>query len=219
MSNCAHGAFTRMAAVTICTGLWLAATAGAAVSIIPLPVSIEQRDGSFPITQSTSVVAEGPAAREASKLIEALTPALGYRLKLAAPSRAKGAVQLRIEPSLREQFGEEGYELEATTEAVVIRAAAPAGLFYGILTLRQLLPPAACGKRKVDGVPWTIPCIRIKDQPRFAWRGLLIDPARHFIPVPDVEQFIDTMALYKFNRLQIHLTDDQGWRIEIKKYP
>ena len=219
MSECAHGAFPRVAAVMICTGLWLAATAGAAASIIPLPVSIEQRDGSFPITPATSVVAEGSAAGEASKLVEALAPALGYRLQLAAPLPAKNAVQLRIEPSLREQFGEEGYELEATTDAVVIRAAAPAGLFYGIQTLRQLLPPAACGRQKVEGVPWALPCVRIKDQPRFAWRGLLIDPARHFIPVPDVEQFIDAMALHKFNRLQIHLTDDQGWQIEIKKYP
>ena len=219
MSKRAHGAFTRMAAVTICTGLWLAAAASAAVSIIPLPASIEQRDGSFLITAATSVVAEGPAAREASKLIEALAPAMGYRLKLVAPSTAKGAVQLAIEPSLREQLGEEGYELEVTTDGVLIRAGASAGLFYGIQTLRQLLPPAACGRQKVDGVPWAIPCVRIKDQPRFAWRGLLIDPARHFIPVADVEQFIDAMVLHKFNRLQIHLTDDQGWRIEIKKYP
>lgn len=219
MSKRAHGAFTRVAAVMICTGWWLAAVAGAAVSIIPLPVSLEQRDGSFLITPATSVVAEGPAAGEASKLIEALAPALGYRLQLAAPSTAKSAIQLAIEPSLREQLGEEGYELETTTDGVIIRAAAPAGLFYGVQTFRQLLPPAACSRQKVDGVPWTVPCVRIKDQPRFAWRGLLIDPARHFIPVADVEQFIDTMALHKFNRLQIHLTDDQGWRIEIKKYP
>ena len=68
-------------------------------------------------------------------------------------------------------------------------------------------------------VEWTVPCVRITDYPRFQWRGLLIDPARHFIPVREVEKFIDAMALHKFNRLQIHLTDDQGWRIEIKKYP
>ncbi len=103
--------------------------------------------------------------------------------------------------------------------AVTIRAAAPAGLFYGIQTLRQLLPPAIFSKQKVEGVPWTVPCVRITDHPRFAWRGLLIDPARHFIPVPDVEQYLDAMALHKFNRLQVHFTDDQGWRIEIKKYP
>jgi hexosaminidase len=165
------------------------------------------------------VVAQGPAAAEASKLIEALSPALGYRLRLVANSSVKGSMQLKVEPSLREQLGEEGYELEATTDTVAIRAGAPAGLFYGIQTLRQLLPPAVFSKQKVDGVQWSVPCVQIKDYPRFKWRGLLIDPARHFIPVPDVEQFIDTMALHKLNRLQIHLTDDQGWRIEIKKYP
>jgi hexosaminidase len=81
-------------------------------------------------------------------------------------------------------------------EAVVICAVAPAGLFYGIQTHRQLLPPAVFSRQKVDGVQWSVPCVRITDHPRFAWRGLLIDPARHFIPVPDVEQYLDTMALH-----------------------
>ncbi|MDP2899125.1 MAG: beta-N-acetylhexosaminidase, partial [bacterium] len=108
---------------------------------------------------------------------------------------------------------------EVTTQSIVLRAGGPAGLFYGIQTLRQLLPPAVFAGKKVAGVEWAVPCVRITDYPRFRWRGLLIDPARHFIPVKDVKQFLDVMALYKFNRLQIHLTDDQGWRIEIKKYP
>jgi len=206
----------------VCLCLWaIVATceASEAPSVIPLPVSMEQRDGSFALTPSTCVVAEGPAASEAAKLVDALAPAVGYRLKLVADSPAKGSIQLKIEPSLQGRLGEEGYELEVTADAVTIRAGAPAGLFYGVQTLRQLLPPAIFSKQKVDGVQWTVPSVRITDYPRFAWRGLLIDPARHFIPVQDVEQFIDTMALHKFNRLQIHFTDDQGWRIEIKKYP
>jgi hexosaminidase len=92
-------------------------------------------------------------------------------------------------------------------------------LFYAVQTLRQLLPPAVYSLQPVTGVDWTVPCVEITDYPRFSWRGLLIDPARHFIPVDDVKRFIDLMALHKFNRLQIHLNDDQGWRIEIKKYP
>jgi hexosaminidase len=203
--------------------LWITVLAGQASetpSIIPLPVSIEPRDGSFLITPSTWVVAEDRAAAEAAKLIDALAPALGYRLKLVKdPSAVKGGIRLKIEPSLQERLGEEGYDLETSMDAVMIRAGGPAGLFYGIQTLRQLLPPAICSRQKVDGVEWTMPCVHIVDSPRFQWRGLLIDPARHFIPVADVEQFIDTMALHKLNRLQIHLTDDQGWRIEIKKYP
>jgi alpha-N-acetylglucosaminidase len=210
-------------AVTVCLFLCFVATlsqANETPSIIPLPVLLECRDGSFTITPSTCVVAEGPAAPEAAKLIDALAPALGYRLKLVQDSpTAQDSIQLKIEPSLRGRLGEEGYELEATADAVMIRAAAPAGLFYSIQTLRQLLPVAVLNKQKTEGVQWTVPCARITDYPRFAWRGLLIDPARHFIPVADVEQYLDIMALHKFNRLQIHFTDDQGWRIEIKKYP
>jgi hexosaminidase len=185
-----------------------------------LPASTEQRDGSFTITQSTCVVAKGGAATEASKLVDALAPSIGYRLSLVKDSAtAKNSIWLKIEPSLEGRLGEEGYQLEVTTQSIVIGASKPAGLFYGVQTLRQLLPSAIFSKQKVDGVEWTVPCVRITDYPRFKWRGLLIDPARHFIPKQDVEEFIDTMALHKFNRLQIHLTDDQGWRIEIKKYP
>jgi hexosaminidase len=219
MSKLTGRASARILTAIVCTSSWFAVTAGQTIGIIPWPVSIEPGDGSFFVTQATCVVAEGSAAAEASKLVEALAPAMGHRLKLVANSTARDNIQLKIEPSLRERLGEEGYELEATTDTVVIRASAPAGLFYGVQTLRQLLPPPIFGKQKVDGVPWSVPCVHITDHPRFAWRGLLIDPARHFIPVPEVEQFIDTMALHKFNRLQIHLTDDQGWRIEIKKYP
>lgn len=219
MSTHTYRTSTRLAALIVCTGLWLAVAARAAISVVPLPASVEPQDGSFLITASTSVVAEGPAAAEAAKLVDALAPALGHRLKQAASSTGEGRIQLALEPSHQERLGEEGYLLKVTTGAVDIRAAAPAGLFYGAQTLRQLLPPAGCARQKVEGVKWVVPCVSITDRPRFAWRGLLIDPARHFIPVADVEQFIDAMALHKFNRLQVHLTDDQGWRIEIKKYP
>jgi len=117
------------------------------------------------------------------------------------------------------RLGDEGYELDVSAEQVAIRAWRPGGLFHGIQTLLQLLPPTIFSETRVENVTWNVPCVKIVDYPRFQWRGLLIDPARHFIPVEDVESFIDAIALHKFNRLQIHLTDDQGWRIEIKKYP
>jgi hexosaminidase len=101
----------------------------------------------------------------------------------------------------------------------LIRAKRPAGLFYAIQTLLQLLPASVFSTTKVENVSWTVPCVSITDYPRFQWRGLLVDPARHFIPKPALLKFIDTMAMHKLNSLQIHLTDDQGWRIEIKKYP
>jgi hexosaminidase len=220
MSKLTRGTPARLTVTIVGLCLWVAVAAGETTSIIPLPVSLEQQNGSFIVTSSTCVAAQGPAANEAAKLVDALTPALGYRLKLVQDSPAtKDSIQLKIEISLLNRLGEEGYVLEATTDSVTIRAAAPAGLFYGVQTLRQLLPAAIFSKHRVEEVQWTVPCVHITDRPRFAWRGLLIDPARHFIPVLDVEQYLDVMALHKFNRLQIHFTDDQGWRIEIKKYP
>jgi hexosaminidase len=189
------------------------------VNIVPLPVSIEHGDGVFLISPATPVIAEGDAATEAAKLIDALAPATGFRLPQRTGGAVKNAIHLKIEPALLDRLGDEGYELEVTTASILLRAGGTAGLFYGIQTLRQLLPPAVFAGKKVAGVEWAVPCVRITDYPRFRWRGLLIDPARHFIPVKDVKQFIEAMALHKFNRLQIHLTDDQGWRIEIKKYP
>ena len=223
MSQCTRKTAVYVAVSIICASPCLSVATGKAtqtVSVIPLPVSIEQSDGSFRVTPATSVVAAGDAAPEASKLIEALAPALGYRLKLVESGpTAKDSIQLRIDPALENRLGQEGYELDATTQFVAIRASGPAGLFYGVQTLRQLLPPAIFSKQKVEDAEWAVPCVRITDYPRLRWRGLLIDPARHFSPVREVEQFIDAMALHKFNRLQIHLTDDQGWRLEIKKYP
>ena len=206
-----------IAAVLAC--LWAGVRAGA-TSIIPAAVSYEQREGSFVITSSTRVVAAGEAAGEVAGLVDALAPAMGFRLAQTErlPLEAN-AIVLRIDSAVKERLGEEGYELDVAATSVQIRAARWAGLFYGVQTLRQLLPAAVFNSEKVDGVEWTVPCVRVTDYPRFVWRGLLIDPARHFIPVPDFERFIDVMALHKFNRLQVHFTDDSGWRIEIRKYP
>ncbi|MBN1419798.1 MAG: family 20 glycosylhydrolase, partial [Planctomycetes bacterium] len=191
-----------------------------APNIIPRPASLTPREGVFAIRSDTVVAAEGDAAIEARKLIESIAPAMGFRLKLVEDAgRDEGVIALRIEPGLEPRFGTEGYALDVTIRGVRIRAAGPAGLFYGVQTLRQLLPPSIYGAEVVSGAEWTVPCVEITDAPRFGWRGLLIDPARHFIPKDDVLRFIDAMAIHKLNRLQMHLTDDQGWRIEIRRYP
>jgi hexosaminidase len=190
------------------------------ISIIPEPVVLEQHEGQFCLTPKTRVVAQSEARGEAIKLIDYLAPAMGYRLNLSEDSSApQDSIHLRLESSARDRLGEEGYEVKVTSRSALIVAAGPAGLFYGGQTLRQLLPPAIFSQRKTHEIEWTMPCVRIVDYPRFEWRGLLIDPARHFIPVQDVETFIDIMTIHKFNRLQVHLTDNEGWRIEIKKYP
>ena len=104
-------------------------------------------------------------------------------------------------------------------DSVVVRAGKSAGLFYGVQSLLQLLPPEVFAAKPVAGVDWKIPCVQIEDQPRFKWRGFMLDVARHFFTKDEVKQLLDALALHKMNTLHMHLTDDQGWRIEIKKYP
>jgi hexosaminidase len=189
------------------------------VALVPQPVKLEQRPGAFTITPGTRVVAQGTAIVEAGKLQDFLAPALGFRLALIEDEKVgNDAIALRIDDSLKD-LGEEAYYLSVSPTRVLISAPTSAGLFYGVQTLRQLLPPEVFRKAMVDDVTWSVPCVEIVDYPRFQWRGLLLDPARHFLPRSFLLKFIDVMAVHKFNRLQLHLTDDQGWRIEIKKYP
>ena len=200
------------------------ASAGAAglsspLAILPRPVSVVAAQGEHRITPDTKVFAAGAAVAEAQQLIAALAPAMGFRLPLVQGAPAGKGITLSVDESLKSKLGAEGYSLRVTPRRIELRAAAPVGLFYAIQTLRQLLPPAVFANKAVRGVKWIVPCVTITDYPRFGWRGLLIDPARHFTPVADVKHFIDAMALHKFNRLQMHLTDNEGWRIEIKKYP
>lgn len=195
------------------------ASAEATVTIIPRPSEITIGRGDFLIDPSTVIVAAGPACEEAATLADSLQPALGRRLNvLKAAEPGVHAIRLVLERQAAD-LGAEGYRLDVTPNTVEIRAAEPAGLFYGGQTLRQLLPPAVYKHSAQRNAAWSVPCVRITDRPRFAWRGLLLDPARHFMPKEYVKKLIDVMAAHKFNSLQLHLTDDQGWRVEIKNYP
>src|SRR6185312_5922405 len=135
----------------------------------------------------------------------------------------EGAAKSRIVLSLdtTSATGDEGYDLTVGPQEITIKAAAPAGLFYGVQTFRQLLPywseyeALNFGKPR----PASVSAVHIVDRPRFAWRGAMLDVARHFRSVRDVERFVDLMALYKLSRLHLHLSDDQGWRIAIAKWP
>jgi hexosaminidase len=192
--------------------------AGSGIALVPEPVSLEVLEGRFRLMPGVPVRASGLAADEARKLIAALAPGLGFELELTSSLKNDG-ISIALDNALADELGPEGYRLEVAPRSVQIRAAYSAGLFYGIQTLRQLLPSESFGRWEAGRGDLSIPCVRIRDWPRFAWRGLLIDPARHFLPKQDVLRFIDAMSLHKLNRLQIHLTDDQGWRIEIRKYP
>jgi hexosaminidase len=190
------------------------------LSIVPLPQSVTRGHGTFVLTASTVIVADAPFTHLGHQLAAMIGPATGFDLGVR-PGRAPGSnfLALREDAALEKTLGAEGYRLESTAKGVTIRAATPAGVFYGIETLRQLLPTAIFRSARVGGIEWRIPAVSIDDMPRFSWRGGHLDVARHFMPTEFVKKYIDLLALHKMNRFHWHLTDDQGWRIEIRQYP
>jgi hexosaminidase len=187
----------------------------AAPSIIPQPTKIVEKPGSFTLEKNVAII--GPrncetavfAARELSR-------STGFKLSLAL-STDSPSISFSLDPKVG-SLGDEGYRLFVAKGGVVIRAATEAGLFNGFQTLRQLFPPEIYATEPIKRT-WTVPCVEIEDSPRFRWRGAMLDVARHFMPKEDVKRFIDLMSIHKLNSFHWHLTDDQGWRIEIKKYP
>ena len=189
----------------------------ASPNIIPIPVSCRLTGGApFALTALTVVTASDPALR-------ATAAQLAVRLDVAVLDRAPAGVPviaLEIDSELTGRLGAEGYVLTTGAAGVSIRGGGAAGVFYGTQSLRQLLPPdiERFGWRAGGGGA-TVPAVEIEDRPRFRWRGSLLDVSRHFSPVGEVKQYLDTLALHKLNVFHWHLVDDQGWRIEIKKYP
>lgn len=192
-------------------------------TIIPAPARVELTDSdSFAITAATRITVDDPdeVARIGEHLAAILRRSTGHPLPVSADADAAGGgITLRIDPA-NQALGEEGYELAITPDSVRLAAHRPAGLFRGIQTLRQMLPFQVELEQsaKYRG-PWTIPASVIVDRPRFAWRGAMLDVARHFFTVHEVRQYIDALALYKINVLHLHLSDDQGWRIQIDSWP
>jgi hexosaminidase len=191
-------------------------------AVIPAPADARLSGGEpFAITRATTIRVQ-PGSPEVERIAEQLAhilrPSTGFPLPVqAASGSAQGSIglELRAESAL----GEEGYRLEVSSAGVTLAANRPAGLFRGIQTLRQLLPPAVEAELSTRSAQWTVPAGVIVDGPRFAWRGAMLDVARHFFTVDEVKQYIDGMALYKMNVLHLHLSDDQGWRIEIHSRP
>ena len=193
----------------------------AAPRVIPEPVSIAFAGGdAFVLRDSTRIVVDAGNA-EVSRIAEYLAflarPSTGYPTPIVTGGATTGAIALRL--STDNSLGAEGYQLVATKDSVRISASTPAGLFYGVQTLRQLLPPQIESEMQLSKIAWTVPAVTIRDQPRYAWRGAMLDVARHFFTVAEIKQYIDLLSLYKLNVLHLHLADDQGWRIEIKSQP
>lgn len=205
--------------------LFLAATAFSALAhdlaLIPWPQKVVPSDGAFTLTPQTRIYANWSSHKTAEFLARSLRASTGYPLKVywkLSGSIPKNAILLTTK-SANTNLGPEGYELLVTARSIVIRAPTQAGLFYGGQTLRQLLPPQIFSTNLVTGVPWQAPCVQIQDWPRFGWRGLMLDVSRHFYNKTEVETILDDMALYKMNRFHWHLTDDDGWRLQVKTYP
>ena len=198
----------------------MADRAPALPAIVPKPLAAAPGRGAFELTRSSRIVVLDDVARGVARLLaEGLRPATGYRLPVTAArgGPAHGDVALVLRPGDR-ALGDEGYRLTVEPERVTLAARTPAGLFRGTQTLRQLLPAAIESTARQEG-PWHVPVVTIHDRPRFAWRGLMLDVARHFFDVAEVERLVDLLALYKLNRLHLHLTDDQGWRLAIRSRP
>ncbi len=194
----------------------------AETSLIPLPTTITPHEGAFQLKEKTVIAVDKDneaLLRTGEYLTGLLKPATGMTFKVKPTSRLTpgGDIRLTLTDN-NPELGEEGYKLSVTKRRIHIEANTPAGIFYGIQTLRQLLPPVI-EKKTVQEGPWLVPAGTITDAPLYAYRGFMLDVSRHFFPPEDVKKIIDEMALFKLNRLHLHLSDDQGWRIEIKSWP
>ena len=194
------------------------------LTVIPKPMEMKVSGGHFALRAKSAIYAEGDSPEIktiANYLAEQLRPATG--LSLVVLEGTGGSLPadsiLLTTKSDDTKLGEEGYELVVTENNIVLRAPRAAGLFYGVQTIQQLLPAEIESRKKIPGMTWTIPCVEITDKPRFAWRGSLLDCCRQFMSKDFVKRYIDLLAYHKMNRFHWHLTDDPGWRIEIKKYP
>lgn len=185
------------------------------IEIIPRPAKVERGEGYFRLTPRTRLAVKGDGAERAVGAFAAkVRHATGYALS-AGKAGSANVVSFILDKSVN---GDEAYTIDISHDRVVCRASRPAGLFYAAQSLLQLLPAEVEGN-KAAAADWKMPVCRIEDAPRFAYRGMMLDPCRHFLPAEDVKRQIDLLSSYKINRLHWHLTDDQGWRIEIKKYP
>ena len=195
-----------VAAGVILPQLGGAEVATSSVSVIPRPAQLKLLPGEpFTLPAAPTISADPALAPVGDYLAESISASTHDIVNLA-DGGSDAAIALEFDPAL----AEEAYTLRATEDGIRISAGAPAGAFWAVQTLRQLLSPAA---------PWTVPAVDIEDSPRFAYRAAMLDVARHFFPVDDVKRYIDDIALLKINHLHLHLTDDQGWRLEIKSRP
>jgi hexosaminidase len=187
------------------------------LGLIPLPENVELGRGTLSLGASSRIVAPTAAQGVATLLAEQLRASTG--LPLPVDHACGGGVDIVLDLDEASSLSDEGYELEIECDRATLRAKTPAGLFYATQTLRELLPAASLAPSSQSLPDVTLPRVRIQDEPRFAWRGFMLDVARHFFSVDEVKRLIDLAALHKLNRVHLHLSDDQGWRVQIDSWP
>lgn len=196
------------------TSLCLATIAGlmplsGKVAVVPAPLSVQENPGTFVFQKEETISIPGYTGDSIASVFSIMSPALEKASGSKLVSAKDGRIALKLDKSL----GKEAYRLNVTQDSIVLKASAPVGFFHGMQTMLQLLPVAA------DTTATVVGAVAIEDEPRFGWRGFMLDEGRHFFGKEAAKRVIDMMALYKMNRFHWHLTEDQGWRIEIKAYP
>ena len=189
-------------------------------AIMPKPAKLVEQKGAFTLTNGTAIVLEKDNAdlrRVATMVADRMGTATGNRPAIRVGKAGGQSIYFAMDKTGK--MGKEAYGLTVTPRQITITASQPNGAFYGMQSLLQLMPTEIYGSTKAANVSWSVPACAVEDAPRFGYRGLMLDVARHFMPVSFVKKFIDLLALHKQNTFHWHLTDDQGWRIEIKKYP
>lgn len=237
-----HKTISRLASTTACTLLLACApcfgqgTVNPKTLLVPLPNELSSSSGHFTLNNGTKIFIEQALNDSCKQTIESwikeLRTVTGYKNLAAKTFKAKtsskySGVSAKIVSAAAKgihfvsvkNLPAEGYELTVTPDNITVKASSHRGIFYAIQTMKQLFPTAVYGKSMAANTVWAMPCVNIKDEPRFGYRGVMIDVSRHFFSADEMKRIIDVMAVHKLNTLHWHLTDDQGWRIEIKRYP
>ena len=204
--------------VIICLTIRVSEAQTSRYALVPQPVRLDEQKGNFKLPNDVVIsigTDNAEVRRVAGMLAGQLAKTTGRTPKIKT---GKGGTIVFVTEQ-NPKLGSEGYFLTVSPKRITLTAQQPNGFFYGMQSLLQLMPAEVFGTTVASGVDWSVPCCSIEDQPRFSYRGVMLDVGRHFYPVPAVKKFIDEIALHKLNTFHWHLTEDQGWRIEIKKYP
>ena len=207
--------FVSLFALTAILGGMSTPAVGADINIIPVPVKTQRLSGEFTLPQKVTIAYNTTEGKTiAQYLADKLKASTGYEVNVGGKK-----ANITIQISSSSKMPEEGYRLNVSSKGVTIKAKTGKGAFYGMQSFMQLLPAEIESPSKVANVKWVAQCCNIEDAPRFGYRGFHVDPCRHFMTVENVKKEIDIMSMFKVNTMHFHLTEDQGWRIEIKKYP